>query len=82
MENIIFTGLALFIGTIIGVVEFLKAVFDRDWRKAGIILVAGLVGALIGPMREVGAYTWLQGFVAGVAASGGITLAAYISKKD
>lgn len=74
MEELVLGGVALLVATIVGVVEFIKALGDRNWRAAVIIAVAGIVGYFFGSMPEIGV-TNLQGAVIGFAASGAVTWA-------
>ena len=61
----------LIVGATMGVVELVKALFDKNWRTAVIIVGAGIAGAVAGILTG---YTPLIGAVAGLAASGTITL--------
>lgn len=61
----------LLTGFVIGFVELAKAIFDREWRKATIIAVAGLAGGVVAPFIGLEV---VVGIVAGLAASGAVTL--------
>lgn len=65
---------ALLIGAVAGVTEFIKRLFDRDYRASVIILAAALVGGLFGA-TGVEAVSIAEGVVAGLAASGVVTIA-------
>jgi len=58
---------------VIGAVEFIKRLFDRDYRTAAIIAVAVFVGALLAPQAGHG-ITWLMGALIGLNATGLVTL--------
>lgn len=61
---------------VIGAVEFVKRLFDRDYRGAAIIAVSALVGALCAPYA--GDLTHFQGMLVGLSASGLVTTASRI----
>lgn len=61
----------LIVGATMGAVELIKALFDKNWRTAVTILGAGVAGCIAGILTG---YTPLIGVVAGLAASGTITL--------
>lgn len=67
----------LLTGFVIGFVECAKALFDREWRKAVVIAVAGLAGGVVAPFIGLSIVT---GIVAGFAASGAVTLVQNISR--
>lgn len=67
----------LLTGFVIGFVELAKALFDREWRKAIVIAVAGIAGGVVAPFIGLEIVT---GIVAGLAASGAITLVQNIGK--
>lgn len=67
----------LILGATIASVEFIKALFDRDWRSAAIILGAGIVGGFAGLSTG---YTFIVGVVAGLTGSGIITISQNIGK--
>ena len=80
MEN--FLGLdvvatVILTGLVMGGVELIKRLFDKDWKAAAIIAVAGIIGGVAGPALGI---TVLEGIVYGLAASGYITLAQNIGK--
>ena len=55
---------------IIGVVEFVRRLYAKDWMAATTIAVAGIVGALFATQVDI---TWFQGLLVGFSASGLIT---------
>lgn len=61
----------LLTGFVIGFVELAKALYDKEWRKAIIIAVAGVAGGIIAPFIGL---SIVIGIVAGFAASGAVTL--------
>ena len=79
MDVLGITGLAAAIltGLVAGVVELVKRVFDKDWRAAVTIVLAGLVGGLGALYMGT---DFLAGVVFGLAASGFITIAQNIGK--
>ena len=68
MEYVLVTAMA------VGAVEFIKRLFDRDFRAAIIILVSALVGGLSGFLGIEGLNV-VTGIVVGLAASGIVTVA-------
>lgn len=62
----------LLTGFVIGFVELAKVLYDKKWRKAITIGVAGLAGGIIAPFISLDI---VIGIVAGFAASGAVTLA-------
>lgn len=62
----------LLIGFVMGFVELAKAIFDKEWRKAIVIGVAGVAGGVVAPFIGLSIVT---GIVGGLAASGAITFA-------
>ena len=79
MEVLGITGLAAAVltGLVAGVVELVKRVFDRDWRAAVTIVLAGIVGGLGALYMGT---DFLAGVVFGLAASGFVTIAQNIGK--
>lgn len=61
----------LLTGFVIGFVELAKALYDREWRRAIVVGVAGVAGAIAAPLLGI---SIIVGIVAGLAASGAITL--------
>lgn len=61
----------LLTGFVIGFVELAKSLFDKEWRRAIIIAVAGVAGGVVAPLIGIAIVT---GVVAGFAASGAVTL--------
>ncbi len=57
---------------VIGFVELAKALYDKEWRKAIVIAVAGVAGGIIALFIGL---SIVIGIVAGFAASGAVTLA-------
>lgn len=72
MTAVILTGLVM------GAVELVKRLFDKDWRACAIILGAALVGGVSGLLLGI---TVLQGIAFGLAASGYVTLAQNMGKE-
>lgn len=68
MEYVLVTGM------VIGVVEFIKSLFDRNFRAACIIAASAFVGGLCG-VFGVENVTVPLGIVVGLAASGVVTVA-------
>lgn len=73
MTAIILTGLVM------GGVELLKRLFDKDWKAAIIIAVSAIIGGIAGAILGI---LPLQGMAFGLAASGYITLAQNIGKRS
>lgn len=65
-------------GLVAGGVEFIKRLFDKDWRAAVTIIVASLIGGLGGLVFGV---DFVVGMVFGLATSGYITIAQNVAKK-
>lgn len=65
-------------GLVAGGVEFVKRLFDKDWRAAATIVVAALIG---GAGSLVFGVNFLVGMVFGLATSGYITIAQNVGKK-
>ena len=65
---------ALFIGAaVVGVTEFLKRLYDKDYRGALTVVLAAVIGALVAVFDAdlgVVSLTVAQGVMAGLAASG------------
>ena len=64
-------------GFVMGGVELVKRVYEKDWETVAIIIVAGLLGGLGGVYFGI---DFITGIVYGLAASGIITLAQNIGK--
>ena len=77
--NIDATTAVLIVGFTMGFVEFIKSLFDKNWRTAAIIFGAGIAGAIAG---VASGYTIIVGVVAGFAASGVITLTQNFGKNS
>lgn len=58
------------IAGVIGFMEFVKALFARDYQKAIIIIGAAVIGGFAGGANVDGIKTIYEGVVAGLAASG------------
>ena len=58
------------IAGVIGFMEFVKALFARDFQKAIIIIGAAAIGGFAGASGVDGIATVFDGVVAGLAASG------------
>lgn len=68
----------LLVGFVMGFVELAKALYDREWRKAIVIAIAGAAGAVVAPFIGLPVVT---GIVGGLAASGSVTLAQNFGKQ-
>lgn len=81
METLGITGVTaiLLVGTVTGVVELIKRIFDHDWRSVAIIIGAGIVGGLVSLFPEM-SFSFLTGVVGGLAASGFVTLGQNVGK--
>lgn len=81
METLGITGITavLLMGAVMGFVELVKRIFDRDWRAVVIIIGSGLVGGLVSLFPEM-SFSFLTGVVGGLAASGFITLGQNVGK--
>lgn len=66
------TSALLLVGFVMGFVELAKAIYDRDWRVALVIAIAGIAGGVVAPFIGI---NFIVGIVGGLAASGAITLA-------
>lgn len=67
----------LLTGCVIGAVELVKALFDKDWRRAVTILISAIIGGAVSPLIGV---ALIPGVVGGLAASGIITLVQNLGK--
>ncbi len=74
------TGAALFGACIVGIVEFVKSLLDKNWRTSALVFAAAVSGIVLSRFAEI-ELTALQGFVGGMAASGGITGLSYLRGK-
>lgn len=72
MAAVILTGLVM------GGVELVKQLFNKDWKGAVIIAVSAIIGGLAGWALGI---VPIQGIAYGLAASGYITLAQNIGKR-
>lgn len=81
METLGITGIAaiLLVGAVMGFVELVKRIFDKDWRAVVIIVGSGLVGGIVSLFPEM-SFSFLTGVVGGLAASGFITLGQNVGK--
>lgn len=82
METLGITGITavLLMGAVMGFVELVKRIFDRDWRAVAIIIGSGLVGGLTSLFPEM-SFGFLTGVIGGLAASGYITLGQNVGKE-
>lgn len=74
----------LAIGTIAGVVEGIKRLFDKDYKASGIILASGVVGGLLGlllPFNETPALSVVMGLVIGFSTTGYVTIVQNVGGK-
>ena len=71
---------AALVAAVIGSVELVNRLFDKDFRGASKIAVAAVVGALLAPQVVVAgaALTWFAGLVLGLGAAGIVTTASKI----
>ena len=72
MMAVILTGLVM------GGVELVKRLFEKDWKAAITICISAIIGGIAGCMLGI---LPLQGAVYGLAASGYITLAQNVGKR-
>lgn len=72
MAAIVLTGLVM------GGVELIKQLFDKNWKGAITIIVSAIIGGVAGAILGINP---LQGIAYGLAASGYITLAQNMGKK-
>ena len=77
LNNIDSTSAVILLGMVAGVVEFVKRIFDKDWRAVVTIAGAGAAGALVSLAIAINP---LLGAVIGLAASGYITIAQNIGR--
>lgn len=68
----------ILLGMVAGVVELIKRIFHKDWEASITIACSGVVGALSSIVLGINP---LLGAVAGLAASGYITIAQHINKQ-
>lgn len=71
------TAAFIIVGMVTGVVEFIKALFDREWRAAATVGGAAVTGALAAIPMGISP---LLGAVVGFAASGYVTIAQNVNK--
>lgn len=74
----------LTLGTVAGVVEGIKRLFDKDYRTFAIILASGIVGALLGlllPFNNDLPMSVIIGTVVGFSATGYVTIVQNFGKK-
>ena len=64
---------------VIGIVELIKRLFDRDFRAAVIIGGSAVVGAVFAPYA--GDISWFSGMLVGLQASGLVTTISYFGNK-
>lgn len=70
----------LFATAIVAVVEFVKRLFDKDYRAAVIIAAAGIAGGLAANYELVN-LTIARGVVAGLGASGLVNVVEKVGKQ-
>ena len=58
-------------GLVMGGVELIKRLFDKDWKAVAIIVVSAIIGGIAGAILGI---LPIQGVAYGLAASGYITL--------
>lgn len=71
------TSAIILLGMVAGVVECIKALFDKEWRAAITIAAAAATGALVAWPMGINP---LIGAVVGFAASGYVTIAQNVGK--
>lgn len=74
----------LAIGTIAGIVEGIKRLFDKDYKAFTIILASGIVGALLGlilPFNDGLGLSVVMGTVIGFSTTGYVTIVQNIGEK-
>lgn len=67
----------LAIGTVAGVVEGIKRLFDKDWKVAAVIGASGVIGGLLGlilPFNAEIGMSIVTGVVIGFSATGYVTI--------
>lgn len=81
METLGITGITavLLMGAVMGFVELVKRIFDKDWRAVVIIIGSAVVGGLVSLFPEM-SFNVLTGIIGGLAASGYITLGQNVGK--
>lgn len=72
MTAVILTGLVM------GGVELVKRLFEKDWKASTIIVVSSLIGGVAGLSMGLSVF---QGIAYGLAASGYITLVQNVGRK-
>lgn len=82
MEALGITGVEalLLVGGVMGFIELIKKLFEKDWKAAVIIFGSGLVGGLLSLFPEM-SFSFLTGIVGGLTASGIIKTAKDVAKK-
>lgn len=69
------TPVLLLGGVVVGAVEFVKALFDKEYRTSAIIAVSALVGGLVAHFAPEFSLSIVMGIYYGIAASGVVTVA-------
>ena len=64
-------------GLVMGGVELVKRLFDKDWKAVAIIIVSSAIGGIAGAILGI---LPIQGVAYGLAASGYVTLVQNIGK--
>lgn len=72
---------AILITAVVGVVELIKRLFDKDYRAAAIIAGAAVVGGLFGYFEWVQGVTVPEGLVIGLGASGLVNVVEKVGKQ-
>lgn len=67
----------LLTGAVVGSVELIRRMFEKDYEAAVIIFVAALIGGIYGFMG-IDATSIAEGIVVGLAASGLVTVASRV----
>lgn len=68
------------IPAVIGFIEFLRKIQERDWFDTATIVGAALIGVILGAVHAPGVADVWTGLVGGLAASGVVTTAVKINK--
>lgn len=67
----------LLTGAVVGAVEFIRRMFEKDHEAAVIIFISALIGGIYGFMG-IDATSVAEGIVVGLAASGLVTVASRV----
>jgi len=70
------TSIAMLVTAVIGAVEAIQALFDKNYRITATIMTSALVGGFLAP--HIG-LDWLNGVYLGLSGSGVVTVAKRVS---